>query len=105
MWTGKPVSASRAANGRTAGPVRASRTAPFSRAESALIGPLRDPDQRRPQQPVLHHIAGLHLLDDRARFLVARNFHHRLVAVRVERLTLGVDAGDPVPLEHGVELA
>ena len=33
---------------------------------SALIGLLRHPDQRRPEQPVLEHVAGLHFLDDRA---------------------------------------
>ena len=72
----------------------------------ALVGLLRHPDQRRAQQPVLDHVAGLHFLDDRARLgLVGRDFDHRLVAVRVERLADRLDAADAVAREHRFELA
>src|SRR4051812_33330446 len=67
---------------------------------------LRHPDQSRPKQPVLDHVAGLKLLDDRAGLgLVRRDLEHRLVAVGIERLAERFDAGDAVALEHGVELA
>ena len=50
-------------------------------------GFLRDADEGGPEQAVLHHITGLHFLDDRAGLrLIARDLDHRLVAVRVERL-------------------
>ena len=47
------------------------------------VGLLRHPDQRRPQQPVLHHVARLQLLDDRPGLrLGVRQLDHRLVPVR-----------------------
>src|SRR3546814_16392845 len=67
---------------------------------------LRHAHQRRPQQPVLDHVARLHFLDDGAGFgLVVRDFDHGLMAIGVERLAHRLDAGDAVALEDGVELA
>ena len=71
-----------------------------------LVGLLRHPDQRRPQQPVLHHIAGLHFLDDRAR--LASSLGISIIAwwrCGSSGSPTDVDAGDAVALEHGVELA
>src|SRR3954462_5054844 len=60
----------------------------------ALVGLLRHSDQRRAKEPVLHDIARLHFLDDGARLLIAGDFHHRLVPVRVQRFADRFDAGD-----------
>src|SRR5438309_1078309 len=57
------------------------------------------------QQPVLQHVTGLHLHDDRARFLYARHCIHGLVPRRVERLADRRDALDAIALEHGIEFA
>ena len=75
-----------------------------SRQRSSAL--LRDPDERRPQQPVLEHVAGLHLLDDGSGLgLVGGDFEHRLVAVRVEGLAERFDPGDAVALKRRFELA
>ena len=66
---------------------------------------LRHPDQRGSEQPVLEHVAGLHLLDDRAGLGIAGDFDHCLVAVRVEPFADRLDAADPVPRENLIELA
>src|SRR3569833_2340009 len=70
---------------------------------SGLAG---DPDKGRAKQPILEHIAGLHLLDDRAGLgLVMRELDHRLVLVRIERLAHRLDAADAVAREDAFELA
>ena len=56
-------------------------------ARGALVGLARHCDEGGAQQSVLDHVAGLHLLDDRAGLGIAGgDLHHRLVAVRIERL-------------------
>src|SRR5512144_2331054 len=61
--------------------------------------------ERRPQAAVTDHITCLHHIDHGAfRNVRVLHFVHRLVAVGIETLADGIDAGDAVTLENVEQL-
>src|SRR3982750_2812668 len=102
------LSLSRAIRFRPQGPLMARKLGVCASVSSKSLGSgsLRNGDQRRPQQPIVEHVALLHDRYDRVRLMLAtRHEAHRLVALGIERLADRIDDLQPVAVDHARKLA